>query len=123
MGQLLFKLNQVPEDEAQDVRQLLADNGFSTYETHAGFWGLGVSAIWLTDRAEYPRARALLDEYQARRLEQQRSLCAEREAAGEHIGFWRRAAQSPVRVTAMVVAIGAILVISILPFVALLKQS
>ncbi len=122
MGQLLFKLNQVPEDEAQEVRDLLADHDFSTYETHAGFWGLGVSAIWLNDESQLPEAKALLADYQARRLEQQRALRAEREAAGEQPTLWQRAAASPLRFIALVIAIGVILTLSILPFVALIGQ-
>ncbi len=122
MGQLLFKLNQVPEDEAQEVRELLAENDLATYETHAGFWGLGVSAIWLNDKNQYAQAKALLADYQARRQEQQRALREEREAAGEQPTLWQRAAAAPVRFIAMVVAIGVILALSILPFVALIGQ-
>lgn len=122
MGQLLFKLNQVPEDEAQEVRELLAEHDFATYETHAGFWGLGVSAIWLNDKNQLPEAKALLADYQARRLEQQRALREEREAAGEQSTLWQRAAAAPLRFIAMVVAIGVILALSILPFVGLIGQ-
>ncbi|UZJ45973.1 DUF6164 family protein [Marinimicrobium sp. C6131] len=122
MGQLLFKLNQVPEDEAQEVRQLLADHDFATYETHAGFWGLGVSAIWLKDRDQLPEAKALMADYQARRLEHQRTLREEREAAGEQPTLWQRAAAAPLRFAALVIAIGVILTLSILPFVALIGQ-
>ena len=45
MATLLFRLNNVPEDEAEDVRQLLDDKGFAFYETQAGFFGLGVASI------------------------------------------------------------------------------
>ena len=39
MATLLFRLNDVPQDEADDVRQLLTDKGIDFYETHAGFSG------------------------------------------------------------------------------------
>ena len=42
MAMLLFKLNNVPDDEAMDVRQLLDDNGIHYYETDAGRWRVGV---------------------------------------------------------------------------------
>lgn len=122
MGQLLFKLHQVPEDEAVEVRQLLDEHGFRTYETQAGFWGLGVAAIWLADGEDLSRARAVLDDYQARRLEQQRALHAERRAEGRQPGFWRRAARSPVRSLALLLAALAVLGISILPFVGLIGR-
>lgn len=120
MGALLFKLNQVPEDEAEDVRQLFEEHDFPTYETHAGFWGLGVSAIWLADPEQLPEAKALLEEYQRERQARQQALKVEREAAGEQPTFLQRAMQAPVRFIAMIVAIGVILALSILPFVGLM---
>ncbi|WP_036187021.1 DUF6164 family protein [Marinimicrobium agarilyticum] len=120
MGALLFKLNQVPEDEAEEVRQLFEANDVPTYETHAGFWGLGVSAIWLADPEQLPEAKALLKKYQSERQAHQRSLKAEREATGEQPTFVKRALQTPVRFIAMILAIGVILALSILPFVGLI---
>ena len=67
MSKILFKLNGVPDDEADDVRALLADNGIDYYETSAGNWGVSMPAIWLKDAAQFKKARALLDEYQEAR--------------------------------------------------------
>jgi len=122
MAKLLFRLNQVPEDEAVEVRELLERHEFVTYETRAGFWGLGVPAIWLRDDSELPRAKALLAEYQAQRREEQRALFAEREARGEAPTLWRRALSHPVRFTLLVIAIAFVLGLSIVPFVALIGQ-
>ena len=62
MAKLLFKLRGVPDDEADDVRQLLEENGMRVYETSAGTWGTGVPAIWLQEgvvnEAAAQRARA-----------------------------------------------------------------
>lgn len=66
-AKILFKLNGVPDDEADDVRLLLTDNHIDFYETSAGNWGVSMPAIWLSDAGDYDRARALLDEYQAAR--------------------------------------------------------
>ncbi|MEM9604533.1 MAG: DUF6164 family protein [Pseudomonadota bacterium] len=79
MAMLLFRLNGVPEDEAEAVRALLRTHQVDTHETHRGFWGIGLAAIWLTpnDRAEYLRARELIDAYQAEHAAQAR---AERDA-------------------------------------------
>lgn len=122
MAKLLFRLNQVPDDEAADVRELLERHDFVTYETRAGFWGLGVPAIWLRDDHELPRAKALLAEYQAERRDEQRALFAEREAEGEAPTVWRRAMAHPVRFALLVIAIVFILGLSIIPFVALIGQ-
>lgn len=120
MGALLFKLNQVPEDEAREVRQLFEEHELATYETQAGFWGLGVSAIWLTDPEQLPEAKTILEKYQRERQAQQQALKAEREAAGEQPTFLKHAMQTPVRFIAMILAIGVILALSILPFVGLI---
>lgn len=122
MAKLLFRLNQVPEDEAADVRELLERHEFVTYETRAGFWGLGVPAIWLRDDRDLPRAKALLAEYQAERQEEQRALFAEREANGEAPTVLRRALAHPVRFTLLVIAIVFVLGLSLIPFLALIGQ-
>lgn len=122
MSQLLFKLHQVPEDEAQEVRDLLNEHGFTFYETHAGFWGLGVAAIWLTNAEDLPAAKAALADYQQGRREQQRRLYAEQEAEGSAPTLARRAAAHPIRFILMVAAIVLILGISILPFVGMIGR-
>ncbi|MEM6987591.1 MAG: DUF6164 family protein [Pseudomonadota bacterium] len=76
---MLFRLNGVPDEEADGVRALLQNHRVETHETNRGFWGIGLAAIWLTanDRKEYLRARALIDEYQAEHAARAR---AERDA-------------------------------------------
>ena len=39
MATLLFRLRHVPDDEADDVRALLEENGIDFYETTPGNWG------------------------------------------------------------------------------------
>jgi hypothetical protein len=64
MAVIIFRLNGVPDDEADEVRQLLADNNIDFYETSAGRWGISVAAIWIKDEELKEKARALIDEYQ-----------------------------------------------------------
>lgn len=122
MAKLLFKLNQVPDDEAADVRELLGREGFVTYETQAGFWGLGVPAIWLRDDHDLPRAKELLADYQAERLERQRELYAELEARGEAPNLAGRARKHPVRFALLLIAVVLVLGVSIIPFLAMIGQ-
>lgn len=75
MAKLLFHLRHVPDDEADEVRQLLTTHELDWYETRAGLWGLSAPALWLRDADQYPRARSLLDDYQQTR----------RDAAHEHL--------------------------------------
>ena len=72
MAKLLFNLRNVPEDEADEVRQLLTTHGVDWYETRPGPWGISTGALWLRDAAAYPEARRLLDGYQASRRERVR---------------------------------------------------
>ena len=61
MAKLLFRLNGVSDDEANEVRQLLDEAGFDTYETDAGRWRISLAAIWLRNDVEFERARALIE--------------------------------------------------------------
>ncbi len=116
MATLLFRLNQVPEDEAEDIRQLLDDGSFDIYETSAGFWGLGVAAIWLRDKNELPRARKLIDDYQQQRAEKMRADYEARVAAGEEPGFWQHNLQHPLRLLAIAAFVILVLAVMLLPF-------
>ena len=70
MAKLLFHLRNVPDDEADEVRNLLTRNGVDWYETRPGPWGISTGALWLRDAEAYPGARQLLDDYQKTRREQ-----------------------------------------------------
>ncbi|MDH3608838.1 MAG: DUF6164 family protein [Gammaproteobacteria bacterium] len=60
----LFKLRNVPADEAQEVRELLINNNIDFYETPPGNWGISMPAIWLNEDDQLDRAKILIDEYQ-----------------------------------------------------------
>lgn len=115
MAKLLFKLHNVPEDEAHEVRELLAEHDFVTYETHAGFWGLGVSAIWLRDNEQLPEARAVLAQYQRTRTERQRE-----QAQSERRTLIGQLFVHPFRFLAMLLAIVVVLLVSLVPFLMLM---
>ncbi len=67
MAKQLFKLRNVPDDEAHEVRTLLAEHDIDTYETTSGFWGTAVPAIWLRDEAQLEAAKQLIETYQQKR--------------------------------------------------------
>jgi hypothetical protein len=116
MATLLFRLNQVPEDEAEDIRQLLDNADLDVYETSSGFWGLGVAAIWLRDNNDLPRARNLIDHYQQQRAEKMRADYQARVAAGEEPGFWQHNLQHPLRLLGIAAFIILIITVMLLPF-------
>lgn len=115
MSVLLFKLYNVPEDEAEDVRQLLLEQGFQTYETQAGFFGLGVAAIWLQDKAQLESARKVIDHYQIQRSAEQRQRYADLKASGQAPTLSQKMVENPLRFVATVVIIIAVALLSLVP--------
>lgn len=83
MARLLLNLRNVPEDEARDVRAILDEHGFEYYETPPSRWGISMGGIWLRDDAAYPRAREILDAYQAERAVKARAAYAELKRTGQ----------------------------------------
>lgn len=63
----LYSLSGVPEDEANDIRNLLLENDIKYYETPRANWGGGLEAIWLEDKTQIKLARELLTKYQKTR--------------------------------------------------------
>lgn len=84
MSKLLFKLRNVPDDEAEEVRVLLSEHQIDFYETSAGNWGVSLPALWVRDEAQYSQARELLDIYQAGRNARVREEYARLKQEGKH---------------------------------------
>ncbi|MWJ28914.1 DUF6164 family protein [Halomonas sediminis] len=122
MAKLLFRLHNVTDEEAGEVRDLLVSHGFDTYETHAGFFRMGVEAIWLRDEGQLDRARAVLDDYQRARGTRVRAEHQEALARGEAPTLWRRLAAHPVQVLLVLIAVALIGAISLLPFMTMLSD-
>lgn len=120
MAKLLFRLGNVPDEEAEEVRRLLEERGFEVYETRAGFWGLGVAAIWLRDERQYEAAREALDRYQQELGERMRRERDELAARGLAPTLWKRLLAQPVKVVLLAAAALAILAVSVLPFLKLI---
>ena len=74
MTLLLFSLRGVPDDEAEEMRELLAEQAIDFYETPAGNWGVSMPAFWLRDESELAKAQSLLNSYQQQRAITQRAL-------------------------------------------------
>lgn len=96
MAKILFRLTDVSEDEAQDVRELLASNAIGFYETSAGNWGVSMPAIWLTDDNQFEHARTLLDAYQRERAIRIREEYARLKREGKNKTFQDAIKENPV---------------------------
>lgn len=96
MSILFFSLRGVPEDEADDVRELLTANDIDFYETSAGNWGISMPAIWLYRVADVEKVRPLFDEYQQQRAIAQRALYQQLKQQGQTEGFLRHNLKKPL---------------------------
>jgi hypothetical protein len=116
MPELLFKLRNVPDDEVEEVRQLLNDHEINFYETHAGGWGISMPGIWLPDDHQFKEAKSLLEHYQRERTQRMRSLYEELKREGKHQTTIDRIMENPVRFILLTIVLLFILYISLSPF-------
>ena len=119
MSILLFRLRNVPEDEAEDVRELLKDNGFEFYETSAGNWGISTAAIWLKNKNDLDNAKAVIEKYQTERGITQRHDYEELKKSGGHKTLSDAFKENPFRFVAYLIFVGFIIYISTKPFLIL----
>ena len=108
---LLFKLNNVPLDEADEVRELLSEQEVPFYETSQGFWGFSLGGLWLADSQieEKERAEQLLEQFH-----QRREITAREEY--QPLSFFAAILEKPLRLV-LLLAVLVVLYISISPFV------
>lgn len=83
----VFDITGAPNDEVDDIRNLLDRNGVPYYETPRANFGISVAAIWVRNEKEYKKARALIDEYQKDRLIKVRAASAR---SKKNIIWWKR---------------------------------
>ena len=117
MSILLFKLKGVSEDEAEEVRDLLAKNNLNYYETSAGRWRLGMAAIWLEDEAQLERARTLINEYQSERSLRIRAEYEKLKREGKLETIIDRMKREPIQFLFYLAVILSIVYFSIKPFI------
>ena len=115
MSKLLLNLRMVLDDEADDVRAMLATHRIEFYETQPSRWGISHGGIWVTHDADIVEAKRLMAEYQ---LQRQARVRAENEAArrdgtAETFGDVFRA--EPRRVLMILLAIACLLGLVALP--------
>lgn len=115
MARQLLNLRNVPEDEADDVRAFLDEYGIEYYETPPNRWGISMGGIWIRHDADYPRARALMDDYQAERARRARAEYAERRRQGEAETFATALRRRPVQVVAYLAISAGIVILMMLP--------
>ncbi len=113
----LFSLHNVPDDEAEEVRELLRSNEIDFHETPAGNWGISVAYIWLHDESELEKAKALIDNYQKERLIRAREEYAQLVQAGRRRTIGDVIRENPLRFVVYLAAIAVVLYFSTKPFI------
>lgn len=117
MPTLVFNLRGVPEDEAEDVRNLLTEQRIDFYETPAGKWGISVPAIWVHDDADAAVARQGIEAYESERAARAREAYRRRKAAGEAESLADRIKRRPLEVLGALCILLVVLYFSTRPFI------
>jgi hypothetical protein len=113
MAVLIFRLNGVSDEEADDIRNLLSDNALECYETSAGRWGVSVAGLWLVNDSDATKARELIDAYQQERSR----YFAELKISSPPETFGERFKRSPLSVVFYALLAVTILFLSVSPFI------
>ena len=106
-------MRHVPEDEAQEVRELLESNEIELFETFAGSWGISLPALWLKRKEQYEQARELIDEYQQQRSIKMRDEYALKKQRGETRTMWDSFTENPSRFVLYIGLVVAVLYFSL----------
>lgn len=120
MAKQLLKLRHVPADELEEIQELLSQHDIDFYETSAGNWGISLPALWIRDEDEYPRARALLDEYSEERARRVRAEFEAMKREGRERRFLDVLREKPLRTILYLGLVIALIYVSTVPFIALL---
>jgi len=113
MTLLLFKLRGVPEDEADEVRELLTAQNIDFYETSAGNWGMSMPALWLRDEADMEKARQFLNAYQQQRFQTSRADYLQRKKANQQQTWLTAFKENPSLYCAYLFAMGLVIYVSV----------
>ena len=113
MSKLLFRMRNVPEEEAQEVRELLDKNSIAFFETFAGSWGISLPALWLKREEQFEQARELLDAYQSERSKIIREEYELRLQNGEAKTIWHNFSENPFRFVAYMGLVALVLFLSL----------
>ena len=113
----LLVLRNVPDDEAEEIRELLNKRAIDYYETPAGNWGISMPAIWLNNEFQLEEAQALIEKYHEERFAKARSEYERLKNEGKQHTMIDEIKHNPLRLIAYVVIIAVILYFSTYPFI------
>lgn len=123
MPALVFRLRNVPEDEADAVRALLDEHHIDWYETSAGNWGIAMPGLWVRESDDTARARSLIEAYQQTRAQEQRSHYLSERDSGNAPSVLQRLKEQPFRLAGILIFCLFIVYVSVNPFLNLIRQT
>lgn len=97
MPTLILNLRDVPDDEAEEVRELMRENQIEFYETPPNRWGISAGGIWIRGDDDAARAKTLFDAYQRQRAHAARVEHERQKHAGEAETFWGLLKRQPLK--------------------------
>ena len=121
MAVQLMKLRYVPPDELAEIHALLAAHDIEVYETSAGTFGISLPALWLRDESRLDETRMLLDAYAAERQTKARAEYESLRNDGRQRSFLDIARENPLRFVLCLIGAGALIYVSTVPFLNLLR--
>ena len=113
MSKIIFRMRYVPQDEAQEVRDLLKENDIDFFETFAGSWSISVPALWVKHDEQFSRARRIIEDYQIERTKKVKQEFSEHKNTGKNITVRNIFSKSPSKFIGSIFAICIILYISL----------
>jgi hypothetical protein len=118
MSKQIFRLRNVPDDEAEEIRLLLREHGIEFYETPGGNWGISMPALWLNDENEHraEEAKALIEQYQEERAVRIRREYEELKQQGKHRRLSDAFRERPLEFIFYLLIVALILYLSTKPF-------
>lgn len=122
MSRQLLNLRYVTAEERDEVVELLERESFEYYLTPAGSFGISAGGIWLRHEEDYPRAKALMDQYQAERSHRVRRELEQARSEGRAETFWSLMKRRPLRTGVYIFAAVFILMVLFAPVVQLARS-
>jgi hypothetical protein len=119
MPKLLLNLRHVPDDEAEDLRELLEERQIEFYETKPSRWGVSAGGIWIKHGQDVEQARRLMEEYQLRRLTSARAEFDTAKREGTAKTLWDSVRENPLPAIGLLIGIAFLVAVMALPFLLL----
>jgi hypothetical protein len=105
----IFSLKNVPDDELEEIRELLTEHKVDYYETPGGNWGVSMPAIWINDDNQSEQVKLLIDQYQQSRSARVREEYNKLKREGKHQTFIEKVVSDPIRsIIYILIALGLI---------------